>query len=304
MSAVAAGIIWAAVMYENRTGNNVPGLPESANNVVNDANDAIMDYAERFKKGLIDRWNQTGVGEMPTALWPNYGEGLELEVWNALSEDWYPFFQQAMHDWAFGHNPTSLTLYLKNVTEDPSCEPASGVLKVCNSNYGETGWKGINECAINGFNKIVQSVAKMNEYYLSEASDGERQYTMCHECGHGWGLGHQDENFYNLDLGTCLDYTLRPSENQRPNEKDYDILATVYGTVNNGTSSSSGRKNERDLHLRANSKLQKPKFISFTDAAHRHKWRLLEKRRGMELHELDLGDGNRMQARLMMADFF
>jgi hypothetical protein len=57
-------------------------------------------------------------------------------------------------------------------TEDPSCTPVDGILKVCNSDYGQTGWKGINECAINGLNKIVQSVAKMNEYYLSGSSAG------------------------------------------------------------------------------------------------------------------------------------
>lgn len=295
------GAIWAAVMYEERTGTDVPFLPNATNGYVNDANNAIMDWGERFKKGLIDQWNQTGVGEVPTATWSNNGHGLQLEVLNALTSDWDPYFTQAMYNWAYGVSPTSLVLTLTNTTADPSCTSVDGVLKVCNSDYGETGWKGINECSINGLNQIVASVAKMNEFYLSSAGDGEKLYTMCHECGHGWGLGHQDENFYNLDLGTCMDYVLDPDNNQKPNARDFEILNQTYGYV------SGRRERDRGLHLRwkgkpHTKKTESPQFISFTDSANRHRWRLLEKNPGMEIHGLDLGDGNRMMTRVMLAE--
>ncbi len=97
---------------------------------------------------------------------------------------------------------------------------------------------------------------------------------------------------------------MTPADEPHPNAKDYEILASVYGYINGTSGSTSGRRTDRDLHLRSNNERSKHKFISFTDETHRHKWRMLEKRRGMELHELDLGDGYRMQARLMMADFF
>lgn len=67
-------------------------------------------------------------------------------------------------------------------------------------------------------------------------------------------------------------------------------------------------RDRRTLHLRSNRKHQlleaseNPPFISFTDIAHRHKWRLLQKSIGKEIHELDLGDGNRMIAHVMLAD--
>ncbi len=33
---------------------------------------------------------------------------------------------------------------------------------------------------------------------------------MCQEIGHDFGLDHQDENFNNPNLGTCMDYTNDP----------------------------------------------------------------------------------------------
>jgi hypothetical protein len=51
---------------------------------------------------------------------------------------------------------------------------------------------------------------------------------MCQEVGHTLGLDHQDENFDNPNLGTCMDYTKDPSTNQHPNQHDYDELVAVY----------------------------------------------------------------------------
>lgn len=50
----------------------------------------------------------------------------------------------------------------------------------------------------------------------------------CQEVGHTFGLDHQDEDFNNANLGTCMDYTNDPSTNQHPNQHDYDQLQTIY----------------------------------------------------------------------------
>lgn len=55
----------------------------------------------------------------------------------------------------------------------------TGKIKVCNGDYGETKWRGINEVNFaDGF--IIYSVAKMNEFYLNYDGDDAKQYTMCH----------------------------------------------------------------------------------------------------------------------------
>jgi hypothetical protein len=58
---------------------------------------------------------------------------------------------------------------------------------------------------------------------------------MCQEVGHTLGLDHQDENFNNANLGTCMDYTNNPSSNQHPNQHDYDMLEEIYAHLDNTT---------------------------------------------------------------------
>jgi hypothetical protein len=172
------------------------------------------------------------LGSNATNEWDNgrRGEGgLDLTIENALDDDWKVEFDAAIGDWENG-SPDALTLTTTRVDVDHNCTQKTGVMKVCNGNYGATGWLGINEVLIqSGF--IFSSVAKMNEYYLLNAEYVERQYTMCHEIGHGFGLPHTDENFYNADLGNCMDYTDNPEANMRPDVTNYNRLASVYGTV-------------------------------------------------------------------------
>ncbi len=109
---------------------------------------------------------------------------------NALDDTWQTEFSTAMNDWENG-NPDSLTLTITRAEVDYTCKEIEGVQKVCSANFGDTGWLGLNvltTLSVSG--EILTSVAKMNEYYLRNAEVEERQYTMCHELGHGFGLPH------------------------------------------------------------------------------------------------------------------
>ncbi|MGH3734956.1 MAG: hypothetical protein ACRDT6_04955 [Micromonosporaceae bacterium] len=77
----------------------------------------------------------------------------------------------------------------------------------------------------------------MNDTYLGSAEAAKRLGVMCQEVGHDFGLGHQDENFTNPNLGTCMDYTNDWSTNQHPNQHDYDQLAAIYGHNDSGARS-------------------------------------------------------------------
>ena len=50
---------------------------------------------------------------------------------------------------------------------------------VCNGDYGDTGYHGVNEILVFG-DTITASVAKLNEFYLSRSTEARKQYTMCH----------------------------------------------------------------------------------------------------------------------------
>ena len=105
--------------------------------------------------------------------------GLELEIVNSLDSDWHPFFNIAVQEWDEG-TPDALTLSVSYDTPGADCEPIQGKMRVCNGDYGDTQWEGINT-VLTEFDRIVWSSAKMNEYYLKKASEEKRQYTMCHE---------------------------------------------------------------------------------------------------------------------------
>jgi hypothetical protein len=204
----------------------------------------IVDAAGKVKDTFTDVLNTdpfsgifgggTDANSTTGLLWRNTDGtgGLELEIVNALDERWYPYFEEAVNDWNTGE-PDSLTLSTSKAdSPDSSCEPIDGLMKVCNGNYGGTGWKGINELVYNGRNRILNSVAKMNEYYLGDrASDNEMLYTMCHEIGHGFGLAHTDENFLNTPLGNCLDYSSNVAPNLKPGAINFEKLKNMYGTV-------------------------------------------------------------------------
>ena len=79
---------------------------------------------------------------------------------------------------------------------------------------------------------INYAYAKMNDTYYSPGSSYDttawRALVMCQEIGHDFGLHHQDQNFNNANLGTCMDYTSDPGSNQHPNNHDYQMLADIY----------------------------------------------------------------------------
>jgi len=133
-----------------------------------------------------------------------------------------------------------------------SCNPVLGQVEVCNSAYGDNGWLGIAQIwAYRGKDAhIAQALVKVNDTYFNTASYNSsawRNLVMCQEVGHTFGLDHQDENFSNTNLGTCMDYTNDPDgslygqlNNEHPNLHDYDMLTQIYAHLN-GTGGGGGK---------------------------------------------------------------
>ena len=118
-----------------------------------------------------------------------------------------------------------------------NCRPTSGRVEGCNSTYGNNGWLGLAQIWASG-SHITQGTTKMNDTYFNTQkynTPAWRQMVMCQEVGHTFGLDHQDENFDNPNLGTCMDYTNDPSTNQHPNKHDYDELALIYSHLDSTT---------------------------------------------------------------------
>ena len=325
---VTVCIICGVVVYVVFTGNNVdiPGTDIT----VQDITDVIMH----------DPWQYGPNSEQTQTYWMTSGnQGLSLRVYNALTEDWYTYFYAAVNDWDNG-DPDALTIATQQIQADPDCEAITGTMKVCNNDYGETGWKGINEVLITAAGVITVSTAKMNEFYLSNAGTADRRYTMCHEMGHGFGLNHVDENFNNRDQYTCMDYTNNPEDNMSPNASNYQLLASLYGLVGGGTyspttssttdtTSTTSQQQRQDVyqdgihrnlrslnhpqiqfdsnsdyHTLNHARLLKPSFSNFKNQDERvlsSEWKLLHRRRGREVHVRELEHGFKVLAHVLLA---
>jgi len=164
--------------------------------------------------------------------WARTTGSFDLTVINSTTSDWDPYVTRATEDWS-----ASLKL---DMIEDPGgstssrvrrqCKSPDGMVRVCNLAYGNTGWLGIAGISIDGDNHIVKGYTKLNDTYFSTSyynNDTWKLSVTCQELGHNVGLGHQDEDFGNDSLFSCMDYQDPPFE--YPNAHDYQQLDLIYG---------------------------------------------------------------------------
>ena len=162
-----------------------------------------------------------------------------LGLGDNVTSAWDGYLATTSSDWS---DSTVLdTTVVAGRTNSKSCRPTSGRVEVCNSTYGNTGWLGVAQIWASG-SHIAQGVVKVNDTYFNTArynTPAWRSFVMCQEVGHTLGLDHQDENFDNPNLGSCMDYTDNPSTNQHPNQHDYDQLELIYRHADDTTTVGS-----------------------------------------------------------------
>jgi len=181
-----------------------------------------------------------GSAEQHAHKWGSYHWGrtsnpFTLKLGDNVSSAWDSYLSVASSDWT---KSTVLNTTIVAGSANPqTCNATSGRVQVCNAAYGNTGWLGIAGISISG-SHIVSGYVKLNDTYFNTAqynTPAWRALVPCQEVGHTFGLAHQDENFSNSNLGTCMDYTNSPSTNQHPNSHDYNQLQTIYSHTDSTT---------------------------------------------------------------------
>jgi len=163
--------------------------------------------------------------------WARKANPFTLKLGDNVSSAWDSYLAKSSTDWS--QSSVLDTTIVAGGTTAWRCRPTNGRVEVCNYNYGNTGWLGVAQIWIRG-NHITKGTAKMNDTYFSLASydtPAWRNLVMCQEIAHTFGLDHQDEDFNNTNLGTCMDYTADPDgppSNEHPNAHDYAELETIY----------------------------------------------------------------------------
>ncbi len=172
--------------------------------------------------------------------WARRSNPLTLKLGDNVSSQWDAVLATASTDWSLS---TVLdTTVVTGLTSPRTCKPTLGRVEVCNSKYGNNGWLGIAQIWITGGDHITQATTKLNDTYFSKPpynTTAWRNLVTCQEIGHNFGLDHQDEEFSNTSLNTCMDYTNNPASNQHPNAHDYAQLETMYAHLDEADTSFS-----------------------------------------------------------------
>lgn len=178
--------------------------------------------------------------------WARTANPFTLKVGDNVTSTWDSYLVTSVSDWS-----QSTVLDLREVAGSATskrCRATAGRVEVCNAAYGNNGWLGIASISASG-SHITQGTVKLNDTYFNTAqynTPAWRNLVTCQEVGHTLGLDHQDTDFNNTPLGTCMDYSNDPTPNQHPDQHDYDELVTIYShldsttTIGAATTSASG----------------------------------------------------------------
>lgn len=176
-------------------------------------------------------------GSLADHSWGNYHwarttSSFDLTIINSTTSDWDPYVTQAVSDWSASG--------VLNMAEDGSgdtssrtrrhCRGGDGTVRICNLEYGNNGWLGVAGISIDPNGHITTGYTKLNDTYFSldyYNNFNWKQSVACQELGHNVGLDHQDEDFDNDSLFSCMDYQDPPYE--YPNNHDYQQLESIYG---------------------------------------------------------------------------
>jgi hypothetical protein len=195
------------------------------------------------KECLMKKWTVCAMGMALGALpayanhqWGNYHwarttSSFNLIVIDSTTPEWDGYVAQALADWSVS---TRLNMVEQagdtSSTTRQKCAPPSGYVRICNLAYGNTGWVGLASISIDSKDHILGGYTKLNDTYFSTTTYNKpawRQMVTCQELGHDIGLDHQDENFNNTSLYSCMDYQNPPYA--YPNAHDYEELEIMYG---------------------------------------------------------------------------
>lgn len=167
---------------------------------------------------------------------------LNVTVVRSVTPQWNAALDGAIVDW---EKSRKLSFSSANGdvgdTSRKRCQPIAGKIRVCNAAYGQRQWIGLATIWLSN-GHIAQAITQLNDSYFNMAfynTPAWRAAVTCQEIAHDFGLDHQDENFDNVNLGSCMDYSRNPAggvyngfdygpSNEHPNAHDYDQLLTIY----------------------------------------------------------------------------
>lgn len=186
--------------------------------------------------------------------WARKANPFTLKLGDNVSGVWDSHLGIASAQWSL--SSVLDTTIVAGGTTSRKCRSTSGRVEVCAEKYGFNGWLGLAQIWLTSDGHIYKGVTKLNDTYFNTATYNKpewRQFVMCQEIGHTFGLDHQNEIFGDTNLGSCMDYTDDPSgtikgqlSNEHPNQHDYDQLETIYAHLDSKTTLAQSVRSARN----------------------------------------------------------
>lgn len=241
--------------------------------------------------------------------WARTANPFTLKLGDNISSGWDSYLITASSDWSA--SSVLDTTIVVGSTDGRKCRATTGRVEVCSAKYGANGWLGLATIWASG-DHITKGTAKMNDTYFNTGkynTPAWKQFVVCQEIAHTFGLDHQNEDVNNPNLGSCMDYTNDPGRNDgagnnlHPNQHDYDQLAAIY-THLDGFTTLSDLKPFGVLAAALRSSIRSADAAE-SDFSEPQEWGKVIRRahngRG-SLHERDLGKGEKLFTFVIWAD--
>ena len=231
--------------------------------------------------------------------WFRTANPLTLEVGDNLTGTWRTSLDAAVGDWNANASSVLFLNVVNGDTNPATCAPNAGRIEVCNAAYGNNGWLGIAQIWVASGSHITQATTRVNDTYFNQTfynTSDWRQMVMCQEIAHDFGLDHQDENFNNPNLGSCMDYTNDPDgppSNVHPNAHDFEQLLEIYAHLDGGGGSGGGgRGRGRFGGAPIGPPIGPPEFAQVPVEVRSQWGRMIRGNARGALFDLDFGNGN------------
>ena len=241
--------------------------------------------------------------------WARTANPFVLKLGDNVSSVWDSYLGVASSDWS--KSSVLDTAVISGNTDPRRCRATNGRVEVCNSKYGNNDWLGIASIWVSG-SHITQGTVKVNDTYFNTPTYNTpawRQFVVCQEVGHTFGLDHQDITFDNSNLGTCMDYTSDPDgtikgqlSNLHPNAHDYEELGIIYAHLDGFTTLISKKLFGAAFAKAESSASSEPAESDFTNPQEWGKVIRRDHEGRSSLHERDLGKGEKVFTFVIWAD--
>lgn len=236
--------------------------------------------------------------------WEHSTTPINIDLGDNVDGPWDGHLGLASLDWNVSN--VINTTVVAGSTRPRQCKTQRGNVQVCNDTHGNNGWLGIAGIAISG-GHITAGYVKVNDTYFNSQSynsDDWRQFVMCQEVGHAFGLGHVNENFNDTNTGSCMDYTSNPlgdeshsEDNTTPNQHDYDLLASIYNGHDSGGNDGVDDGGDSGCNPRAPwcNGVSAADVLAGLEANGPSQWgRLISEHGPQEVYQIDFGRGEKI----------